>query len=138
MGPGALESRGSSHSAINKSQQNLFGQFEDLKNNFTGLEEDSTAYILQLPNWGVPGSENMGIVDGQITITAADLKVMFQDSVTGILNLIQEQLTLADAQGCRVRSVVGSGGFFNSLFLQRSVDVVLRRWRIDFVCGEFR
>ncbi|KAG0287386.1 hypothetical protein BGZ97_007115 [Linnemannia gamsii] len=95
---------------------NLVDTFADvIKPQFDGLED----HFLQLPAnrcfYDLEDPEALGIDDGYLVLTAAELKEnVFEPVVKDVLSLIQEQLTLA--KDCGAIFLVGGFGSSNYLF----------------------
>ncbi|KAK3343427.1 hypothetical protein B0T25DRAFT_464384 [Lasiosphaeria hispida] len=91
----------------------ILDRFEKCKRQFTGTETN----ILTMPR-GIQGDPNFTqLANGQLTITAGDMKGFFSFSIKQTLDLIDRQVGYARVQGETVSYIFMSGGMSQSEYV---------------------
>ena len=94
--------------------------FENIKNNFDGGDEDQ---YLTLPKEAVrEDDEENGFVDGELRLTCEDLREIFNPCVNRTLELIDGQVAEIHKTGARVKCVFLVGGFGKSNYLFKKIE----------------
>jgi molecular chaperone DnaK (HSP70) len=94
--------------------------FENIKNNFDGGDEDQ---YLTLPKEAVREDvEENGFVDGELRLTCEDLTEIFNPCVNRTLELIDGQVAEIHKTGARVKCVFLVGGFGKSNYLFKKIE----------------
>ncbi|KAI9865467.1 MAG: hypothetical protein M1813_002357 [Trichoglossum hirsutum] len=87
---------------------------------FNGEDKD---YHIQVPD-GIPNEPPLGITDGHLTVTLADLCKVFDPVIDAIMRLITQQADAVAAQspGDKIAAVLLVGGFGSNAYLKQQVE----------------
>ncbi|KAK4447447.1 hypothetical protein QBC34DRAFT_303234 [Podospora aff. communis PSN243] len=136
---GASERYGrANHTVLKRGQQIMLDRFEVIKREFKGRGPGQPQhFILDLPpDIGAVDDPARGIVGGQLFISDEDMEEMFKECISGIKQLIEQQLIQVDLKRLTVRTVFLSGGFSSSEYLKKCVNDLVRSWRFELLRGD--
>ncbi|KAK1756307.1 hypothetical protein QBC47DRAFT_444660 [Echria macrotheca] len=117
------------HAMFTSSQHKLIEKFQTIKHKFSGAPQQD---FLVLPsNLGQDENPLRGPI-GNVRITETDLETMFEDSVSGVLTLLLQQLTqIRQLKGLMPKCVFLSGGFSASPYLRKRIETLCTLRRIS-------
>ncbi len=160
-----LELRGADHLHGSGSHANMLrpglrfvlDKFEPIKHGFgraqpgeNGAQQNE---VLELPgNSGIEDNPQRGIENCHLRLSIEDLETIFKEPVTGILNLINEQLVQVELRQMQVKvsgslalrygrkgltdqTIFLSGGFSRNQYLVNQVTQLSRRWGCSLFQG---
>lgn len=126
------------HYVLGRGQLMMLDKFESIKHEFAGRSpRQQLDNALPLPpDLGIQNDPERGIKNGHLMISAADLEKMFSQSVQGTINLIEKQLVQLDTRGYDSRTIVLSGGFSRSKYLNGKIQERARSRNFTLLRGD--
>lgn len=118
----------SSHAIEGKEMRELMTGFDKIKRAFSKEIPDMK---IDLPEPLDSLSTGYQVVDGELTVTNANMRSFFDPCIDQIVELVKGQISQVERKGSRVRNIFLVGGFGESIYLQKELELSLRLRQIQ-------